>query len=108
MEKFDAIIVGASFAGLAAASRLKGSVLLLDKKDIGTNLTSACGSIAKFIESIECEKSILQTFDTAALYSEKNEYIFPLADQFCTIDYFKFCNEYFKQSGAEFRKEHVV
>ncbi len=108
MEKYDAIIAGASFAGLAVASRLKGNVLLLDRKDIGINATSACGSITEFVENIGCGKSILQTFDTAALHTKNKIHHIPLADQFCTIDYFNFCNEYFKQSNAEFRKEHAI
>lgn len=107
MEEFDAIIVGASFAGLAVASRLKGNVLLIDRKDIGTNVTSACGTLVKFLESIDCESSILQTFDTAALHTKDKEHHIPLADEFCTIDYFKFCNEYFKQSNAKFVKAEV-
>ncbi len=32
--KYDAIIVGASFAGWAVASRLRGNILLIDKKEI--------------------------------------------------------------------------
>ena len=107
MEKYDVIIAGASFAGLAVASRLKGNILLLDKKDTGDNVTSACGSIAKFIESIGCEKSILQTFDAAALHTKNKVHNIPLTDQFCTIDYSIFCNEFFKQSDVEFRKENV-
>jgi len=43
--RYDAIIVGASFAGLAVASRLRGNVLIIDKKDIGTGQTSACGTL---------------------------------------------------------------
>ncbi|MBC8500379.1 MAG: NAD(P)/FAD-dependent oxidoreductase [Nanoarchaeota archaeon] len=108
MEEFDIIIVGASFAGLAVASELKSNVLLLDRKDIGTNVTSACGTIVKFVESIRLEKSILQTFDAATLHTAKNKiHHIPLADEFCTIDYSIFCNQFFKQSDAEFRKENV-
>lgn len=107
MEDFDVIIAGASFAGLAVASSLKGNVLLLDKKDIGDNVTSACASIIKFIESIGCKKSILQTFDAAALHIKNKVHNIPLADQFCTIDYSIFCKEFFKQCNAEFRKETV-
>lgn len=108
MEEFDVIIVGASFAGLAVASKLQGNTLIIDRKEIGTNVTSACGTIVKFLESIGCESSILQTFGTAALHTENKEHHLPLADEFCTIDYWKFCNEYFKQSNAEFRKENVI
>src|SRR3990167_3098526 len=108
MEEFDVVVVGASFAGLAVASKLEGNILLIDRKEIGTNVTSACGTIVKFLEGIGCESSILQTFDTAALHTKYKEYHIPLADHFCTVDYFRFCNEYFKQSNAEFRKENVI
>lgn len=107
MEEFDVIIVGASFAGLAVASKLKGNTLLIDRKEMGTNVTSACGTIVKFLESIGCESSILQTFDTAALHTKDKEHHITFADEFCTIDYFKFCNEYFKKSDAEFVKAEV-
>lgn len=36
------VIAGASFAGLAVASKIKGRVLLIDKKEIGTGVTSVC------------------------------------------------------------------
>lgn len=41
---YDAIVVGASFAGLAVARRLQGRVLLLDRHEVGEVQTSACGS----------------------------------------------------------------
>ena len=42
MEKYDVIIAGASFAGLAVASKIKNKrVLLIDKKEIGTHVRSA-------------------------------------------------------------------
>ena len=39
-----ALIVGASFAGLAVARRLAGRVLLLDRNEVGAVQTSACGT----------------------------------------------------------------
>src|SRR6266498_5144291 len=41
---YDAIIVGASFAGLAVARQLRGRVLLLDRNEVGAVQTSACGT----------------------------------------------------------------
>ncbi len=34
--KYDAIIVGASFAGLAVATRLRRNVFVIDKEEAGT------------------------------------------------------------------------
>lgn len=53
MEKYDVIIAGASFAGLAVANRLDCNVLLLDRNNIGEHNTSACASITRFIEMID-------------------------------------------------------
>jgi len=44
MHEYDAIIAGASFAGLAAADNLEGDILLIDRKEIGTRQTSACAT----------------------------------------------------------------
>ena len=57
--KYDAIIVGASFAGLTVASRLRGNVLLIDKKEIGTGQTSACGTLLNVPQELECMDSVL-------------------------------------------------
>ena len=56
MKKYDIIIAGASFAGLSVASKLKGNVLLIDRKDIGTHVTSACGTTANLMKEVKCEK----------------------------------------------------
>ena len=42
-DAYDAVIVGASFGGLAAASQLQGagSVLLVDREPVGVGETSA-------------------------------------------------------------------
>ncbi len=103
MKKYDVIIAGASFAGLAVASKIKNKkVLLIDRKEIGTGVTSACGTTVKTIKKINCEGSILQTFNIAALHTENKEIDIPLPEKFCTIDYEKFCKLFNKQNNAEF------
>ena len=42
MYDHDAIIAGASFAGLILADNLDGDILLIDRKEIGSKQTSAC------------------------------------------------------------------
>ncbi len=102
--KYDVIIVGASFAGLAVASRLNAKVLLIDQYDIGSHQISACGTLVKTIEKIGCEDSILQSFTTIAMHVSDKVTNIPLTDPFCTIDYRKFCELFFTQNNAEFIK----
>jgi len=90
MRSYDAIIAGASFAGLAVASNIEGDILLIDRKEIGTNQTSACGTFYKVIEEFNCERSILQTFDTLILHCPEEKKI-ELIEPLCTFDYKKLC-----------------
>lgn len=105
--KYDVIIAGAGFAGLAVASQLKANVLLLDRYDLGTHQISACGTLVKTMQKIYCEKAILQTFDSIALHTRDRKIDIPLKDSFCTIDYKKFCQLFYAQSHAELKKASV-
>ncbi len=108
MKKYDVIIAGASFAGLSTASKItNGKVLLIDRKEIGTNQQSACGTTVNIVKDVGCEKSILKTFDTATLHTINKEIDIPLPEKFCTIDYEKFCRILSKQNRAEFIKANV-
>ena len=103
MKKYDVIIAGASFAGLAVASKIdNGKVLLIDRKEIGTGVTSACGTTFELAKRVKCEKSILQTFSKAALHTKNDEINISLAEKYCTIDYEKFCKLLNKQNNAKF------
>ncbi len=109
MKVYDVIIAGASFAGLATASKIKNKeVLLIDKEDIGSHVRSACGTLVKTMEKINCEESIIQNFDIAVIHTKNKEIEIPLADKFCTIDFKKFCMLFLKQSNAEFVKANVI
>jgi len=100
--EYDVAIVGASFAGLAVASKLSGNILLIDRKEIGSHQASACGTLVKTMEAVGCENSILQTFDKIAIHVGDDEITIPVSDRFCTIDYKKFCKTFFKQCSAKF------
>ncbi|MEK6936074.1 MAG: NAD(P)/FAD-dependent oxidoreductase [Nanoarchaeota archaeon] len=103
LKKYDVIIAGASFAGLAVASKIKNKkVLLIDRKKIGTGVTSACGTTIQTMEEINCEKSILQKFDKFAFHIGNKETEIPISEKYCTIDYSKFCKLLNKQNNAEF------
>lgn len=109
MKKYDVIIAGASFAGLALASRItKGKVLLIDRKEIGANQTSACGTTVKMVKSVGCEKSILSVFDVVAVHTGDREIDLSLPKTFCTVDYKRFCRLLASQGRAEFFKAEVI
>jgi flavin-dependent dehydrogenase len=89
--RYDAIIAGGSFAGLAVARELKGNTLLVDHKKIGSGATSACGAPVDLIAKLDCEDSIIQVFNEGVISTAKNTWIFPLRPSYCTFDYEKFC-----------------
>src|SRR5207245_1192866 len=60
---YDAIIVGASFAGLAVARRVRGDVLLVDRHEVGAVQTSACGTPLWVPRWLGVESSVLQVHD---------------------------------------------
>lgn len=102
---YDCLIVGGSFAGLAAAAQIKrGRVLLIDKKEPGTFQRSACGTLLPTIEELGLEDSILQVFKTIIVHIDSRKVVFNLPYPFCTIDYKEFCQTLLKRSRAEFIK----
>ncbi len=104
--RYDAIIAGASFAGLAAASQIKGRVLLIDRKEIGAGQTSACGTFESVIAEWGAQNAVLQSFDRVALHCP-DEIIVPLIEPLHTIDYEKFCKILARKTRADFLKAVV-
>jgi flavin-dependent dehydrogenase len=90
-ERFDAIIVGGSFAGLSVAYRLRGKVLMVTKHPPGAFQTSACCTYLPVLERLGCEDSILQTIDTFVVHFPGRRITFRLRTPFCTFDYRRFC-----------------
>jgi flavin-dependent dehydrogenase len=90
MQEFDAIIAGASFAGLTLADHLEGNILLIDRREIGTHQTSACATFIPVLEELGCRNSILQEFDHLVLHIPEERNV-ELVEPLCTFDYGKFC-----------------
>lgn len=91
---YNAIIIGGSFAGLSTAYFIKGDEILILEKDreLGLKQRSACGTLVDVLTKLNCEKSILKTFDTITFHSSlgsKAEVELPTP--ICTIDYRVFC-----------------
>lgn len=106
MHEYDAIIAGASFAGLAAADILEGDILLIDRKDIGTGQTSACATFTSALEELGCRNSILQEFDTLTLHIPEEKKV-ELIEPISTFDYEKFCKIIAQRMHAKTLKASV-
>jgi flavin-dependent dehydrogenase len=103
---WDVVVAGASFAGLATAAEVDGKTLLLDRFDLGTHQTSACGTFVPVLEAFGCEDSILRTFDVLVLHMPRPIRI-PLVHPLCTFDYARLCKGLFARSRATFLRATV-
>ncbi len=103
MKAYDAIIVGASFAGLSVAAQLCGKrVLLIDRKLIGTGQTSACGTLLSTLQALALEAAVLQVHDRLVLHTPGHTFVFPVPEPFCTFDYTILCCRLWERSDAGF------
>jgi len=90
----DVLICGASFAGLAVARELAGSgadVLLIDRYEIGERQTSACGIPTGWLEALDLQGSLRQTFGELVLHTPYTTARYQLPWTFSTFDYRTLC-----------------
>src|SRR3990172_5658407 len=106
MHDYDAIIAGASFAGLAAADDLEGDILLIDRKEIGTRQTSACATFTSVLEGLGCRSSIMQEFTTLILHIPEERKV-ELIEPISTFDYEKFCKTIAQRTKVRIIKASV-
>lgn len=100
---YDVVIVGASFAGLAVANVLRGrKVLLIDRKPLGEEQTSACGGILCVMRRWGLDDAVLQTHNALVLHTRRRTIRFASPYLWCTFDYRGVCEILFRRSGAEF------
>lgn len=93
--RYDAIIVGGSFTGLAVASRLRGRILLIDKDDIGEGQTSACGTLLAIPQRLGLMESVLQAQGALVFHLRDQTEIMDTRDYpLCTFHYARFCREF--------------
>ena len=108
-KEFDAIVVGASFAGLAVARQLRGEVLVLDRNEVGAVQTSACGTPLWVPESLGLAESILQVHDRLTVRTPLGSVTYDLSEvPFCTFDYKAFCQGLLAQCHARFVRASVT
>ena len=89
--RYDVVVAGASFAGLVAATSIRGRVALIEKGDVGAGQTSACGTTLDLVEKLGLEASIEEIHDEGVMHTHHGVIRFPLPYRFCTFDYRTFC-----------------
>ncbi|HUN79668.1 MAG TPA: NAD(P)/FAD-dependent oxidoreductase [Solirubrobacteraceae bacterium] len=99
----DVLVCGASFAGLAVAGELAGTgarVLVIDRYEIGERQTSACGIPTVWLERLDLQASLLQTFDELKVHTPWASVRWHLPWTFSTFDYRELCALMWEQAGA--------
>ncbi len=113
---YDAVICGASFAGLSVARELAGArrpdgsparVLMLDRYEVGERQTSACGIPTSWLEAMSLMGSHRQTFGELVVHTPHATARWPLPWTFSTFDYRELCRLLFEQSDCEFETAKV-
>jgi flavin-dependent dehydrogenase len=108
VRDYDAIVVGASFGGLAVARQLRGEVLLLDRNEVGAVQTSACGTPLWVPESLGVSASVLQVHDRLVIRTPTRTVRYDLSTvPFCTFDYRAFCEGLLAQCRVRFLRTSV-
>src|SRR6478736_517456 len=102
----DALICGASFAGLTVARELRATgarVLMLDRYEIGERQTSACAAPADWLRNLGLEDAIRQSFRDLVIHTPRRSFRWTLPWDFATFDYRRLCALLRAQSpGVEF------
>src|SRR5215475_11495649 len=108
-QTYDAIVVGASFGGLAVARQLCGHVLLIDRNEVGAVQTSACGTPLWVPQALGVTSSVLQVHDRLNIRTPRRTITYDLsAVPFCTFDYRAFCQGLLAQTRARFLQAGVT
>jgi menaquinone-9 beta-reductase len=113
---YDVLICGASFAGLAIARELAGTVqadgtparvLMIDRYEIGERQTSACGVPTGWLEALDLMGAHRQTFSELVIATPHGTTRWPIPWTFSTFDYPELCSLLAVQGDAEFETAKV-
>ncbi len=108
---WDAIVVGASFGGLAAAMGLAGAgrVLLIDRDPVGEGQTSACGTLLRVLERLGALEAVEQVHEELVLHlPDGGTRRFRPRYPFATFDYATLCRLLFARTDATFLRASVL
>lgn len=93
-RQWDAIVVGASFGGLAAAMELRGAgrVLLIDRHRMGAAQTSACATPLPVLERLSAQDAIEQVHRELVIHCRGGDVMSVVPRHpFATFDYAALC-----------------
>jgi flavin-dependent dehydrogenase len=105
--RYEVVIVGASFAGLAVASQIFGRVLLIDRLEIGQGQTSACATPLVLLERLGVSESVLQIHRSFHVHTPLNTFDYYPSSFYCTFDYKRFCRTFAQKLYFDFLKAEV-
>src|SRR3954452_17575148 len=103
--RWDVLVCGASFAGLAVARELRGAgarVLVVDRYDIGERQTSACAAPTEWLDAMGAGPAIRQTFGDLVIHTPHVTTRMELPWTFSTFDYRTLCALLFEQGDSRF------
>jgi flavin-dependent dehydrogenase len=106
----DVLICGASFGGLAVARELAGTgadVLVIDRYEIGERQTSACGIPTAWLEELELQRALQQTFRELVIHTPYTTVRYQLPWTFSTFDYRTLCEALADQGSFAFETAKV-
>jgi digeranylgeranylglycerophospholipid reductase len=110
-RRWDAIVAGASFGGLAAALALAGAgrVLLIDRDPVGAGQTSACAAPVPLLERLDLLEAVEQVHETCLMHLPGGGpgHPFRMRHAFATFDYDSLCQMLFARTGAAFLQATV-
>jgi flavin-dependent dehydrogenase len=107
---YDALICGASFAGLAVARELAGSgadVMMIDRYEIGERQTSACGIPTEWLRATGLLGAERQRFDSLLIHTAHGSKRYRLPWSFSTFDYRELCELLWRDCDARFETAKV-
>jgi glycine/D-amino acid oxidase-like deaminating enzyme len=102
---WDAVVVGGSFAGLAAALGLGpgARVLLVDRHPVGRQQTSACAAPLAILERLDALDSLEQVHHEFCFHLPGGRVrLMRLRYPFATFDYARFCTLLLARTEARF------
>jgi flavin-dependent dehydrogenase len=108
--RYDLVICGASFAGLAVAEQVAGrdaNVLMIDRYEVGERQTSACAIPTDWLEALDLLDSEAQRFDDLVVHTPHRSIRIPLPWEFSTFDYPTLCDLMWERSGVRFETAKV-
>jgi flavin-dependent dehydrogenase len=109
--RYDVVICGASFGGLAVARELAGSgadVIVIDRYGLGERPTSACGIPTDWLRVLGLMEVELQRFGELVVHTAGETTVLDLPYTFSTFNYDEMCELLWRDCDARFEIATVL